>query len=91
MFGVELPLGGDVTFSDAKKAIFTWYGCKLKAMYLSTASSSFEAYKSDASVMISYVNTHAQLEFMRDLAFREDSFGPRVCVYVPSFFFLPPF
>lgn len=67
VFGVPLALEGEKTYSwgqGDKLAVFTWYGCKLKVSGLKDSM----VYISDETPMLSYVNTHAQLEARRDHA-----------------------
>ncbi|GAB5370741.1 hypothetical protein AAMO2058_001518900 [Amorphochlora amoebiformis] len=60
IFGSELVPGKTYTFSNWKFAAFTWSGCQI------TISGKWEvAYVSEETPMISYINTHAALQRMR--------------------------
>jgi len=88
IFGIELAQNKWYSFSGQKFAVFTWHGAELEV------KGEYDVlYESDeTSCNISYVNTHAQLEVMRDEAlqaamnFSEDKndseikSGPRVLV-----------
>lgn len=73
LFGVELALNKEYYFRDQNIAVFTWYGCKLESSGDDTA-----LYQYDTTPMVSYVNTHIQLEARRDVALANGDFGPRV-------------
>ena len=60
-------------FHDQNIAIFTWYGCTVES---SGADSTL--YIADSTPMVSYVNTHVQLEAKRDVALANNDQGPRV-------------
>lgn len=75
IFGIELSLNKEHFFTDENFAVFTWYGCTLE-----TSSTCDTFYESDSTPMISYVNTHVQLEARRDVALKNGDFGPRVLV-----------
>lgn len=69
VFGVPLAEGKGYSWGRGEKlAIFTWYGCRLRLVGLSSPSTSSLAYVSDETPMVAYVNTHAQLEARRDHA-----------------------
>ncbi|KAG5176702.1 Pre-mRNA cleavage complex II protein Clp1-domain-containing protein [Tribonema minus] len=81
IFGVELAVNTEYHFSaGAKVAVFTWYGCKLQ-----TTRTAEVLYVAKDTPMLSYVNTHIQLEARRDQALSklskgEKAVGPRVLV-----------
>ncbi|XP_077979250.1 polyribonucleotide 5'-hydroxyl-kinase Clp1-like isoform X2 [Glandiceps talaboti] len=79
IFGTELTRNNTYKFtSGAKVAIFTWHGC-------SQMSGKTEvAYVSKDTPMVTYLNTHAALEQMRQQAERDESRGPRVMVVGPT-------
>lgn len=79
VFGVELLQNRDYTFADVNIAIYTWYGCMVE-----TSGDCSALYESDSTPMVSYVNTHAQLEAMRDVALANGAYGPRVMIVGPS-------
>jgi polyribonucleotide 5'-hydroxyl-kinase len=79
LYGIELALNREYTFSDENVAIFTWYGCRLQ-----TYAEHVSAYISDSTPMVAYANTHIQLEAMRDAALANHDYGPRVLVAGPS-------
>lgn len=78
--GVELALNKPYQFIDGglKLALFTWHGCVLdidcECMDISYTSD-------ETNCNIAYVNTHAQLEALRDEAGAE---GPRVLIVGPT-------
>jgi polyribonucleotide 5'-hydroxyl-kinase len=66
VFGVPLAAEKGYSWGQGDKlAIFTWYGCKLR-LFGSLKDSMI--YVSDETPMLSFVNTHAQLEARRDHA-----------------------
>eukprot|EP00118_Oscarella_pearsei_P027672 m.311271 g.311271 ORF g.311271 m.311271 type:complete len:432 (+) comp63879_c0_seq1:45-1340(+) len=77
IFGTELPPSQSFTFrNDSAVAVFTWYGCKIQLQ-----GSAKHPYVSTDTPMISYLNTHAALEKMRESVERlPDKLGPRVLV-----------
>ncbi|GKZ00178.1 hypothetical protein MPSEU_000971000 [Mayamaea pseudoterrestris] len=86
LFGVELASNKEYVFVDGglKLALFTWYGCVLDiecdAQHLEIC------YVSEASETIgniALVNTHAQLEALRDEAAVSGNLGPRILVVGP--------
>jgi polyribonucleotide 5'-hydroxyl-kinase len=79
IFGIELALGKEYSFIDENFAIFTWYGCTVE-----TIGKSDSLYLSDSTPMISYVNTHIQLEAQRDFAVANSTDGPRVLIVGPN-------
>ena len=79
IFGIELAVSVAAPikyrFKGKNVAVFTWYGCKLETYWSDAAG---HAYVSDETPMVSYVNTHAQLEARRDVALANSEAGPRV-------------
>jgi len=73
-----LALNREYSFSDENVAVFTWYGCRLQ-----TYSEHVSAYISDSTPMVAIVNTHMQLEAMRDAALANQARGPRVLIAGP--------
>jgi polyribonucleotide 5'-hydroxyl-kinase len=85
IFGVELPENAEVNFTGVKLAVFTWYGCVLE-----TKGDAQVAYQSHETPMNYFVNTHVQLEGMREAALAKfepsrgvNPVGPRVLVCGP--------
>lgn len=78
IFGVELVCNKTYTFTDDNIAIFSWYGCEIE-----TTSDKATVYVADSTPMVSYVNTHMQLEAKRDVALANGESGPRVLVAGP--------
>lgn len=79
IFGVELVVGKEYTFTDVNLAVFSWYGCVLE-----TSGDCSAMYESDSTPMVAYVNSHAQLEALRDVALANGDYGPRVMIVGPS-------
>ena len=81
IFGVEMAPNKEYIFRDQNIAIFTWYGCTLDI-----SGDDSGLYESDSTPMVSYVNTHVQLEARRDVALANKENGPRVrqyCLFLP--------
>lgn len=74
VFGVEMALNKDYSFRDQNVAVYTWYGCTIESWGAETS-----IYIADSTPMIAYVNTHVQLQAMRDVALNNSENGPRVC------------
>ena len=74
IFGVEMVLNKDYTFSDENIAVFTWYGCKV----VEVSGTCKIAYVSADTPMIAIVNAHGLLEAKRDVALANSEKGPRV-------------
>ena len=70
LHGIELPLDKEFAFIDENFAVFTWYGCIIET----TGGKSL--YTSDSTPMVSYVNTHIQLEAMRDWRWERSRMDP---------------
>lgn len=78
IFGVEMAINKEYSFFEENFAVFTWYGCVIES------TGKCQIYDSDSTPMISYVNTHAQLEAIRDIALANGDRGPRVIVVGPK-------
>jgi polyribonucleotide 5'-hydroxyl-kinase len=82
--GVELALGKPYIFTDGglKIALFTWHGCVVDV----DCDNLDISYTSDeTNCNIAYINTHAQLEALRDeAASQPKTEGPRVLIVGPS-------
>ncbi|XP_070566649.1 polyribonucleotide 5'-hydroxyl-kinase Clp1-like isoform X2 [Ptychodera flava] len=80
IFGTELTKNNTYKFtSGAKIAIFTWHGCTIRM-----TGQTEVAYVSKDTPMVTYLNSHAALEQMRQQAEREESRGPRVMIVGPT-------
>lgn len=75
VFGVEMAMNKDYTFRDQNIAVFTWYGCSIESY-----GGECSIYVTDSTPMIAYVNTHVQLQAMRDVALNNSENGPRVII-----------
>lgn len=81
LWGTELALHQTYTIhGGCKLALFTWHGCvidveceKLEISYTSD----------ETNANIAFVNTHAQLEALRDEALKNKTEGPRVLIAGP--------
>lgn len=73
IFGVEMAPNKEYIFHDQNIAVFTWYGCTVESCGADSA-----LYVADSTPMVSYVNTHVQLEAKRDVALANSDNGPRV-------------
>jgi energy-coupling factor transporter ATP-binding protein EcfA2 len=89
IFGAELAVNKEYNFCGRNLAIFTWYGCKLTTAIsplISSQSSmtggtvASHLYIASDSPMVSYINTHIQLEARRDVALVNNEKGPRILV-----------
>lgn len=71
LFGAELAVNRPYFFADGggmKLALFTWHGCVVD-VWLNDSSHLESSYVTDETACnVAYVNTHAQLEVMRDEA-----------------------
>ena len=93
IFGAELALNKEYCFRGKNFSIFTWYGCKInyELTHIITTgigqntSNTYNSaiYTSDDTPMLSYVNTHIQLEARRDIALANKLKGPRVLIMGP--------
>jgi polyribonucleotide 5'-hydroxyl-kinase len=75
VFGVEMAPNQEYAFNHCNIAVYTWFGCKIK-----TWGDDSGVYATDSTPMVSYVNTHVQLEARREVAFINKNSGPRVSV-----------
>eukprot|EP00804_Cyclotella_cryptica_P002735 CCRYP_009646-RA/>CCRYP_009646-RA protein AED:0.42 eAED:0.42 QI:0/-1/0/1/-1/1/1/0/516 len=66
IFGAELAPDRPIRLTATKAAIFTWHGCTLEVTDEDKLDILYVSEETDANV--AYVNTHAQLEAMRDEA-----------------------
>lgn len=69
LFGAEIPLNRPIPLSNlspSKIALFTWHGCIIDISSVHNLDMIYESDETDSNVV--YVNTHAQLEVMRDEA-----------------------
>ena len=78
IFGVEMTLNKEYVFVNENFALFTWYGCVIES------TGNGQIYESGNTPMVAYVNTHIQLEALRDVAFANGTVGPRVIVVGPK-------
>lgn len=81
LWGMELALNHSYALAGGMKlALFTWHGCVVDVECDSTEIS----YTSEETAAnVAYVNTHAQLEAMRDVALASQGEGPRVMIIGP--------
>lgn len=82
LWGVELALQKTYILDGGfKAALFTWHGCVVDI----TCEHLDISYTSDeTSANVAFVNTHAQLEALRDEAAVSNTTGPRVLIVGPS-------
>ncbi len=81
LWGCELALGKTYSIANGgiQLALFTWHGCVVDVD--GNVDISYTSEETDANV--SFVNTHAQLEALRDDALQSGSQGPRVMIVGP--------
>lgn len=84
LWGCELALGKTYSIANGgiQLAIFTWHGCVVDVH--ANVDISYTSDETDPNV--SFVNTHAQLEALRDEAFQQSQSGrqgPRVMIVGP--------
>ena len=81
LYGVELALHKTFILTGGTKvALFTWHGCVIDV----DCDSLEISYTSDeTNANVAYVNTHAQLEALRDEALASHTEGPRVLIVGP--------
>ncbi|XP_014210127.1 protein CLP1 homolog [Copidosoma floridanum] len=80
VFGTELVKGKKYEFTcGAKVAVFTWQGCMVELTGKTDGS-----YVSKETPMSIYLNCHAAMEKMREVADKEDKIGPIVMIVGPS-------
>ena len=80
--GIELALNKPYILTDGglKLALFTWHGCVIDV----DCDNLDISYTSDeTNCNIAYINTHAQLEALRDEAASQSTDGPRVLICGP--------
>lgn len=83
LWGLELVQGKPHVLNNGgfKLALFTWHGCVIDI----DCENLDIAYTTDeTNCNIAYVNTHAQLEALRDQAAASESQGPRVLICGPT-------
>ncbi|XP_043471503.1 protein CLP1 homolog [Leptopilina heterotoma] len=79
IFGTELVKGKKYEFlPGAKVAIFTWHGCTIELIGKTDVT-----YIAKETPMIIYLNCHAALEPMRDIAEKGESQGPITMIVGP--------
>jgi polyribonucleotide 5'-hydroxyl-kinase len=84
LYGCELAVGKVYTIANGgvKVALFTWHGCVIDLEAPAGVEISYISEETDANV--AFVNTHAQLEALRDEAsLNPETGGPRVMVIGP--------
>jgi len=82
VWGVELAVNKPYRLEGGfKAALFTWHGCVVDVScdHLDISYTSQET-----ACNVAYVNTHAQLEALRDEAMKQGTMGPRVLIMGPS-------
>ena len=77
-FGSELLVEHEYVLSDTKLAIFTWHGCDL-----SVKGQPRSAYTANDTPMVSYINSHAALEALRQQSKAASRRGPIALVCGP--------
>lgn len=92
LFGSELAIDKPYSLSGTKVAIFTWHGCTVEVV----GKYDIAYTSSETNANVAYVNTHAQLEVLRDEAMHAASSpnadpsnqttveGPRVMLVGPE-------
>lgn len=84
--GVELVMGKPIVVSDdggIKIALFTWHGCVIDVQAENVTLTSCYT-ETETNVNVAAVNTHAQLEALRDEAAASGTTGPRVLIVGPT-------
>jgi polyribonucleotide 5'-hydroxyl-kinase len=84
LLGVELVTGKPVMIADdggLKSAFFTWHGCVIDVECEHGEKIAYSSDETNSNVAI--VNTHAQLEALRDEAAASGGEGPRVLIAGP--------
>ena len=66
LYGAEMAQNLSVKLTATKVAIYTWHGCMLEITNEDQLDMIYESSETDSN--ISFVNTHAQLEALRDAA-----------------------
>jgi polyribonucleotide 5'-hydroxyl-kinase len=82
LWGCELALGKPYTIHQGgvKLALFTWHGCVVD---VDAADLEISYIGDETECNVSFVNTHAQLEALRDDAASAQTQGPRVLIVGP--------
>ena len=89
LWGCELAVGRryEIANGGLQLALFTWHGCVVDVDAGggsgSSSSSDISYVSPETDANISFVNTHAQLEALRDEALKAGGQGPRVMVVGP--------
>lgn len=78
MFGAEMAVNTEYTFTARKAAVFTWQGCKIE-----TSGNAVEYVGHEVTVP-THLNIHFALEETRKVAYAMGSPGPRVMVVGPA-------
>ena len=88
LYGVELALNKTYTLAadtgGMKLAIFTWHGCVVDVECRDGGSLEISYISDETNSNVAAVNTHAQLEALRDEAAASQKQGPRVLVVGPT-------
>ena len=88
LYGVELALNKTYTLAadtgGMKLAIFTWHGCVVDVECRDGVSLEISYTSDETNSNVAAVNTHAQLEALRDEAAASQQHGPRVLVVGPT-------
>lgn len=79
LFGTELAVNNEYTFTNCKFAIFTWHGCSLEV-----EGHCRVVYPANETPMVSFINTHAALDNLRKKAQQTGEPGPRALVVGPT-------
>ncbi len=89
LYGCELAVGHTYTLAHGgiKAALFTWHGCVIDLGAAdddaATGVEFFQYTSEETDANVAFVNTHAQLEALRDEAISNSGQGPRVMVVGP--------
>eukprot|EP00428_Durinskia_dybowskii_P085932 CAMPEP_0170436592 /NCGR_PEP_ID=MMETSP0117_2-20130122/44224_1 /TAXON_ID=400756 /ORGANISM="Durinskia baltica, Strain CSIRO CS-38" /LENGTH=434 /DNA_ID=CAMNT_0010696639 /DNA_START=70 /DNA_END=1371 /DNA_ORIENTATION=- len=86
IFGIEMAPNKEYNFKDQNIAVFHGMGARLRHLEMIVAFSGDDSglYESDSTPMVSYVNTHIQLESRRDIALSNKDNGPRIMIVGPA-------
>lgn len=81
LWGCELAVGTQYEIANGglQLALFTWHGCVIDV----DAKVDISYVSPETEANISFINTHAQLEALRDEALKSGGQGPRVMVVGP--------
>jgi polyribonucleotide 5'-hydroxyl-kinase len=82
LWGCELAVGKVYSIANGglKLALFTWHGC---VMDIESDNVEISYISDETDANIAYLNTHAQLEALRDEAMANGKPGPRVMIVGP--------